>query len=139
MAEPETYQALIEAARQARLHAYAPYSGFRVGAAALSDDGRIFSGANVENASYGLTICAERTAIAQAVSAGARAIAAVAVVTGTSPPAAPCGMCRQTMAEFAADCDLLLFNDRGERMQVRLSELLPLAFRPSALEQERDG
>jgi len=125
----EEWAELEEQALRARARAYAPYSRFHVGAAVRTRDGRVFTGANVENASYGLTVCAERNAILQAVLAGARDIAAVAVATGNSPPAAPCGMCRQTLAEFAADCDVLLVNEAGERRRLTLGELLPLAFR----------
>ena len=99
---PTVGDALEAAARAAQARAYAPYSGFRVGAAVLAD-GVIFDGANVENASYGLAICAERTAIAAAVLAGHRRIEAVAVITDATPPSSPCGMCRQTMREFTPD------------------------------------
>jgi len=92
---------LIAAARAAAAHAYAPYSGFRVGAAVLTRDGRVFTGCNIENASYGLTLCAERVAIARAVSEGATAFRAVAIAGGSAEtPAPPCGACRQALAEF---------------------------------------
>ncbi len=133
---PEQWNELAAAAVAARARAYAPYSGFFVGAAVRTRDGRIFSGANVENASYGLTLCAERSAIVQAVLAGGREIVAVAVSSGISPPATPCGMCRQTMAEFAEDCEVLLLGGpKGdeERRVVTLSQLLPQAFRPASL------
>jgi cytidine deaminase len=120
---------LVRLALEARAHAYAPYSGFAVGAAVRTRDGRVFTGANVENASYGLSICAERSAVAAAVNAGARELAAVAVATSTSPPAAPCGMCRQTLAEFARDLPIALANDKGEVVHTTLGELLPRAFR----------
>ena len=94
---------LIEAARAVRANAHAPYSRYHVGAAVRGDSGKIYVGANVENASYGLALCAERNAIAAAVAAGEKRVTAVAVVTATSPPAAPCGMCRQVLAEFAGD------------------------------------
>src|SRR5204863_348656 len=96
-----TMDALIEAAREIRGRAYAPYSKYRVGAAVLADNGKIYRGANVENASYGLSICAERNAISAAVLDGARYVLACAVITESKPPAAPCGMCRQTLAEFS--------------------------------------
>jgi cytidine deaminase len=127
---------LIARAVSARGHAYAPYSNYAVGAAVRADDGRIFAGANVENASYGLSLCAERAAVAQAANAGVRRLVAAAVVTASSPPAAPCGMCRQTLAELAADLAqvrVLLANDRGERAETTLAELLPRAFRPADL------
>lgn len=130
-----SFDALIDAARAARALAYAPYSKYHVGSAVVVDDGRIFGGANIENASYGLTVCAERNAVAAAVLAGARKIVAVAVVTDSSPPAAPCGICRQTLAEFADDaCQVIMVNERGEREIARLGELLPRAFRAVALD-----
>jgi cytidine deaminase len=125
---------LVEAARSARQRAYAPYSNYHVGAAVRGDDGRIYIGANVENASYGLALCAERNAVAQAVLAGAKKITAVAVVTSTSPPAAPCGMCRQTLAEFALDLPVVLVNDH-ERLDTTLGALLPHAFRSNDLQK----
>ncbi len=124
---------LVSQARAARALAYAPYSNYRVGAAVRARDGRIFIGANIENASYGLSVCAERNAIAAAVLAGARELQAVAVVTESSPPAAPCGMCRQTIAEFSRDAILLLANEAGEVVQTTLTALLPLAFRGDQL------
>ena len=126
---------LIAAARAVRQNAYAPYSCYRVGAAVQSDDGRIFAGANVENASYPLGLCAERSAVAAAVAAGARRLVAVAVVTASTPPAAPCGMCRQTLAELGADdLRVILENDAGAHDELTLGELLPRAFRKGALE-----
>jgi cytidine deaminase len=121
--------ALVAAAAAARARAYAPYSRYPVGAAVRTDDGRVYTGANVENASYGLSLCAERNAVMAAVLDGARALSAVAVVTASAPPAAPCGMCRQTLAEFARDMPIALANDRGERVDTTLAELLPRAFR----------
>jgi cytidine deaminase len=121
--------ALVEAARAARSRAYAPYSNYQVGAAVRADNGKIYVGANVENASYGLALCAERNAVMAAVLDGAKSLEALAVVTSTSPPAAPCGMCRQTLAEFARALDIALVNDAGERVDTTLAELLPRAFR----------
>jgi cytidine deaminase len=120
---------LIEVAAKARERAYAPYSKFRVGAAVRCSDGRVYAGCNVENASYGLSMCAERVAIFEAISNGARDIADVAVVTEAAKPAAPCGACRQVLAEFAADARIVLANTAGERVVSRLAQLLPNAFR----------
>jgi cytidine deaminase len=121
---------LIEAARRVRANAYAPYSHYPVGAAVRGASGRIYVGANVENASFGLALCAERSAVAAAIAAGEKSIAAVAVITATSPPAAPCGMCRQVLAEFADDAlPIALCNDAGERSDTTLGALLPHAFR----------
>ena len=125
--------ALIQAALEARGRAYAPYSHFAVGAAVMARDGRIFAGVNVENASYPLTVCAERNAIAAAVLGGAREIVAVAVVTSASPPSAPCGGCRQVLVEFAREATVVLANPQGERIETTLSELLPRAFRGEEL------
>jgi cytidine deaminase len=119
---------LVQAARGARRRAYAPYSKFRVGAAVRAG-GRIFQGANVENASYGLTLCAERAAVVAAALAGARRLEAVAVASGTSPPTPPCGMCLQTLAEFAGpDLPVVLVGGRGARLETTLGALLPHGF-----------
>lgn len=120
---------LVNAARDAREHAYAPYSHFRVGAAALMEDGSISAGANVENRTYGLTLCAERVALAGAVARGAGRARAIAVVTDTSPPATPCGLCLQTMAEFAdPELPVLLVNLDGDQIEHKLNDLLPHPF-----------
>jgi cytidine deaminase len=120
--------ALLDAARNVRKHAYAPYSDFKVGAAVQVGDA-IHAGANVENASYGLTLCAERNAVAAAVANGARRVDAVAIASGTSPPTPPCGMCLQTLAEFAGPTlPVALVGLRGERVDTKLGELLPHAF-----------
>jgi cytidine deaminase len=124
---------LVKAAVDARSRAYAPYSQYQVGAAVRGDNGKIYTGANVENASYGLALCAERNAVAAAVLDGVRCLTAAAVVTSTSPPAAPCGMCRQTLAEFARELQVVLINDTGERSETTLAELLPHAFRGDSL------
>jgi cytidine deaminase len=121
---------LEDAARAAQPHAYAPYSRFRVGAA-VQMDGRVFTGVNVENASYPLGICAERNAIAAAIAAGAHALEAVAVFTDASPPASPCGGCRQVLREFAAHPErvaVTAINPQGERRSWTLAQLLPDSF-----------
>ena len=120
-------EALVELAKKARAHAYAPYSGFAVGAAVLAADGRVFVGCNIENASYGLTNCAERTAIFSAVAAGAREIRALAVAADGALPCSPCGACRQVIAEFAVE-RIILANLKGSRRVVTKEELLPFAF-----------
>jgi len=123
----------VLAAREARRHAYAPYSRFRVGAAVRAK-GRVFSGANVENASYGLTLCAERIAVAKAALAGARRLEALAVASGTAPPTPPCGMCLQALAEFAGpDLVVLLAGAGGAVMTTSLGALLPRGFEKSYL------
>jgi cytidine deaminase len=123
-----TRSPLIAAARAARRHAYAPYSRFRVGAAVLAGR-RVHAASNVENASYGLCLCAERAAVAGAIGAGARRIEAVAVASGTSPPTPPCGMCLQTLAEFAGPgLPVVLAGARGEVVETTLGALLPHGF-----------
>lgn len=118
----------LAAARAARDNAYAPYSGYRVGAALLFDDGTIISGCNVENRLLGLSICAERVAMTRAVAQGLSEPVGLVVVTASSPPAAPCGLCRETLAEFVDDLPVLLVGADGERRQTSLDELLPLRF-----------
>jgi cytidine deaminase len=122
------YLELMSAARAARARAYAPYSKYRVGAAVLSDDGRIFTGCNVENASYGLTQCAERVAITKAVSEGARRIKAVAVVVAGNDTASPCGACRQVIREFGPDAAVITGAPRGRVRVEHIEDLLPRAF-----------
>jgi cytidine deaminase len=123
---------LVEAAFAARENAHAPYSGFTVGAAVLDADGNVHVGCNVENASYGLSVCAERHAIAAAVAAGQDRIEALAVVTDTDPPVSPCGACRQVLVEFG-DFPVILANRGGERLQTTVGDLLPDAFTPDSL------
>jgi cytidine deaminase len=121
---------LEDQAKAAQQRAYAPYSKFKVGAA-LRASGQVFEGANVENASYSLAICAERTAMSAAVLAGARSLEEVAVCTDASPPSSPCGACRQFLYEFAADptkVTVTAINPAGERRSWTLAELLPAGF-----------
>lgn len=122
-------EALMAAARAAVGRAYAPYSSYRVGAAVLTEDGRIFAGANVENASYGLTICAERSAVFAAVAAGARRLRAVAIASDRDPAPVPCGACRQVLAEFAPpDTPIFVVASSGAIRRFRLGALLPHGF-----------
>ena len=124
---------LIEAALQARQHAHAPYSHFLVGAAVEDDIGRIFSGCNVENATYGLTLCAERLAVFKAISEGAGKLRRVAVVADTAKLTPPCGACRQILWEFCGDVPVVLANLQGETETHQLGRLLPQAFDASFL------
>ena len=119
---------LIAAAWETRKNAYAPYSHFAVGAAVLTTDGHIYTGCNIENISYGLTNCAERTAIFQAVAHGEREFTHLAICTDTATWTAPCGACRQVMLEFAPQMQVIMVNSRGERKQLSAAELMPDAF-----------
>ena len=126
---------LLAAAREAAAHAYAPYSGFPVGAAVLTEDGTVVAGCNVENASFGLTVCAERVAVWGAAAAGHRTVRAVAVVASKVRGATPCGACRQVLNEFAPpDGDLLVVLDGEDGPErVPLADLLPRSFGPRDL------
>jgi cytidine deaminase len=124
--------ALTAAARRARANAYAPYSEFTVGAALETDDGRVFVGVNVENASYGLTTCAERVAVGAAVTAGARRFRRLVIATGATPAAGPCGACRQVLAEFGTGLLVEAVGPQGARRWV-LRDLLPDRFGPEDL------
>ena len=127
---------LAASALSARRGAYAPYSRFKVGAALLTDSGTVVSGCNVENASFGLCICAERNAITTAVAQGRQRFRAMAIATSGSPPAPPCGMCLQFMAEFCIDLDLLLVNDKGEQKRTKLSRLMKQPFRWKGVKED---
>ncbi len=124
---------LIEEAIEAREHSYSPYSRFKVGAALKSKSGKIYTGTNVENASYGLTVCAERTAVYKAVSQGEREFEALAIFTDTEDLTPPCGACRQVLWEFSRDLVVILANS-NEKKILKLSDLLPLPFRKGNLE-----
>lgn len=127
----EGWQRLIAEAKQAAGRAYCRYSRFPVGGAVLTGAGAIYAGCNVENASFGLTVCAERNAVFQAVARGDRAIRRVVVYTPTATPTAPCGPCRQVINEFNPDAEILCVCDGTDRIRRRLSELLPDAFGPA--------
>lgn len=124
---------LLNAAAAARERAYAPYSKFRVGAAILTKEGRYYTGCNVENVSYGLTCCAERVALFKAVSNGERDFEAIAITAGTDDYCAPCGACRQVLAEFGAKIKVFMANKRGDYRVQTVAELLPLAFNREVL------
>jgi cytidine deaminase len=125
---PRAADELVAAARAVQRNAYAVASRFRVGAAVLAEDGRVFAGCNVENASYGLTICAERAAVCAAVTAGARALRAVAIVTDLADPARPCGACRQVLAEFGPAMAVVMAGLGDRRVLSSLDRLLPEPF-----------
>jgi cytidine deaminase len=122
------WEPLVAAARAARDRAYAPYSHFAVGAALLMEDGSIHAAANVENCIPALSICAERNAMSAAACAGLRRPQALAVVTDATPPARPCGLCRQTLVEFARDLPILVVNVNGDREETTLAEIFPQPF-----------
>src|SRR5947209_8838825 len=126
---PEPIRAeMMQLARASSQRAYCPYSRFPVGAALLTADGRLFAGCNVENASYGLTVCAERNAVFQAVAAGARVVRAIVVYTPTPVPSAPCGACRQVLSEFGPDAVVICVCDGPGVLECRLADLLPQSF-----------
>lgn len=135
---PKT-KSLIEAARDGRENAFAPYSNFKVGAAVETASGKIFTGCNVENASYGLTVCAERVAIWKAISEGERDFISIAVVADTNELTSPCGACRQIIWEFCGDIPITLANLHGKSKNLQTSELLPRAFGREFLETEKNA
>lgn len=127
--EPEgQFSRLLTVAWDVREHAYAPYSGFAVGAAVETASGQIYGGCNIENVSYGLTNCAERTAIFSAVSHGERELVRMVICADTPEPIAPCGACRQVMLEFAPQMEVLLVNKAGKQVLTTVQELLPYSF-----------
>ena len=127
------YESLIAAAKSARENAHAAYSNFRVGAGLRATSGRIFGGCNVENATYGLTICAERVAIFKAISEGERGFDAIAVVTDTDALTPPCGACRQLIWEFCGDIPVILANLKGKVEIIPMKDLFPKPFDSSSL------
>lgn len=124
---------LLAAAKTAFDRAYAPYSKFQVGAALLGTDGKIYAGCNVENASYGLSRCAEQTAVQKMVSEGVRGFSKAVVYTLASPPSSPCGACRQILFEFGENAEVVMVNDKNETRVFSVSELLPAGFGPRDL------
>lgn len=124
-----TDRELVILAKEAMENAYAPYSNFKVGAALLAKDGRVFQGCNIENASYGATNCAERTAIFKAVSEGVREFEAIAIVASSGDYASPCGICRQVLFEFLPEGKVILDSDEKGMVTFTVRELLPLGFR----------
>ncbi len=130
-----TIDQLVEAALQARLNAFAPYSNYKVGAALLAGSGKVYTGCNVENATYGLSVCAERVALLKAISEGERSFTRIAVSSESDPPATPCGSCRQLLWEFAGDIEVILVNPQGRRVTHQLKALFPEAFDRSFLSE----
>ncbi len=124
----ESLQQLVETAKAARLRSVAPFSNFLVGAAVKTDDGKVFTGCNIESASYGLTVCGERVAIWKALSEGEKHFAELAIVADTETLTPPCGTCRQIIWEFCRDATIILANLRGDSQVVSIRELLPRAF-----------
>ncbi|MEX0601692.1 MAG: cytidine deaminase [Bacteroidota bacterium] len=131
------YKELVGHAREARKRAYAPFSKFRVGAALLASNGRVYMGCNVESASYSLTVCAERTAIFKAISEGERNFTAIAVVSDDPDFTPPCGACRQVLMDLAGNIDIVMANRKGRMKNVKLKDLLPLAFGSRNLTRSR--
>ncbi|MEO0132104.1 MAG: cytidine deaminase [candidate division WOR-3 bacterium] len=126
-------QELIAEAKKAIKFAYAPYSKFKVGCALLTKNGRIFTGCNIENASYGLTVCAERVALFKAISEGESELEKLVIYTPTNEFTYPCGACRQTLAEFNPNLEVILINKQNKLAQLKLSSLLPKPFTKEAL------
>jgi cytidine deaminase len=131
------YRSLAESAQKAQRNAYVPFSKFKVGAALLSKDGKIFTGCNIENSSYGLTICAERVAVFKAISSGASKFEAIAIVSDLSGFTSPCGACRQVLSDLAGNIDFVLMNKKKQIKVIKLNSLLPFAFTGKTLTQSR--
>jgi len=131
--DPSEVDDLLRVAHAAAVLAYSPYSKIQVGAALLAEDGEVYTGCNVENASFGLTICAERVAIGKALSMGQRSFTTIVIASSLDDPMMPCGACRQVLREFSRDLDVIVQGAKGPRVRTRLSKLLPQAFGPEAL------
>ncbi|MDO9391804.1 MAG: cytidine deaminase [bacterium] len=127
---------LVKVAKEAKQKAYAPYSKFKVGAALLAKSGKVYTGCNVENASYGLTCCAERNAVFQAVGRGERDFIAIAIVSDSPEPTAPCGACRQVLHEFSPELEVIMAGAKGKVRTRKLKELLPDSFGPKSLKNK---
>ena len=123
-----TSEQLVQVALDTRLNAVAPYSNFKVGAALLTSEGKVYTGCNVENATYGLSVCAERVALWKALSEGERSFSRIVVASESARPASPCGACRQLLWEFAGDIEVILANPRGQTESHQLAALFPEAF-----------
>lgn len=131
------YKTLVNKAADAKQIAHAPYSNFRVGAALLTEDNKIITGCNIENASYGLTMCAERTAIFKAYSEGERKFKAIAIAADTEDYISPCGACRQVISELCGNIDVILVNGSNEFKVIKAFDLLPLAFGDKQLKNRK--
>jgi cytidine deaminase len=129
MKKDKKVKKLIKMASRARKKAYAPYSKFKVGAALEAENGKIYTGSNIENASYGVTICAERVALVKAVSEGVKKLKRIAIVAGSIKPCPPCGICRQALYEFAPKMEIIMANLKGDMTSENISKLLAHAFR----------
>lgn len=129
-----TYEELLKRAAEAKKAAYAPYSRFRVGAALLGESGRVYTGANIENASYSVTCCAERVALFKAVSEGEKVFSAIAITSDSAMPTYPCGVCRQALIEFSPHMDVLAADNALEYKTTKLAALLPCAFTGKEME-----
>lgn len=131
------YHSLVRAAKKAKRKAYAPYSNFRVGAAIRTKAGKIYTGCNIENSSYGLTICAERTAIFKAVSEGEKEFTVIAIASDDHDFCPPCGACRQVLRDLAPNVELVLVDKKGNERVVTLTDLFPLPFGPDHLPKRK--
>jgi len=137
MTVKKEYRELVKTAQQAQCNAYAPFSKFKVGAALLSKDGKIFTGCNIENSSYGLTICAERVAVFKAISLGVSEFKAIAIVSDCLGFTYPCGACRQVLSDLTENIDFILMNKKKQVKILKLNSLLPFAFTAKDLSQSR--